>query len=26
VLEVVVPIQDSHCNNPISGEPTGPDA
>lgn len=26
VLEVVVPIQDSHFNNPISGEPTGPDA
>ncbi|MEM1072014.1 MAG: nucleoside monophosphate kinase [Planctomycetota bacterium] len=26
VLEVVVPIQDGHFNNPISGEPTGPDA
>ena len=26
VLEVVVPTQDTHFNNPISGEPTGPDA
>ncbi len=26
VLKVVVPIQDGHFNNPISGEPTGPDA
>ena len=24
VLETVVPIQDGHFNNPISGEPTGP--